>query len=101
MIDEAHLIKEWGSEFCPDFGKLAQLGSLFPSAPILALTATAPKKLIEHLKNKLQVKNPIVLIGNLDRSNIFICKDKRSPSAFGAESMVTFRYPSHGNLTLK
>ena len=101
MIDEAHLIKEGGSEFCPDFGKLAQLGSLFPSAPILALMATAPKKLIEHLKNKLQVKNPIVLVGNLDRSNIFICKDKRRPSAFGAESYDDILLPIARELKLK
>ena len=86
VIDEAHLIKEWGSEFRPDFGKLAQLESLFPTAPILALTATAPQKLIEHLKVKLQIKNPMVLVGNLDRSNIFICKDKRRTSSSGAES---------------
>ena len=56
VIDEAHLIKERGSKFRPDFGKLAQLGSLFPTAPILGLTATAPQKLIQHLKVKQKQK---------------------------------------------
>ena len=46
VIDDAHLVKEWGSDFHPDFGKLAQLGSLFPSVPILAPTAMAPQKRI-------------------------------------------------------
>ncbi|XP_068749252.1 uncharacterized protein [Montipora capricornis] len=72
--------------FSSDFDKLAQLESLFPMAPILALTATAPQKLIEHLKVKLQLKNPTVLVGNLDRANIFFYKFKRRPSTFGSQS---------------
>lgn len=95
IIDEAHLEYDWGSEFRPDFGKLSQL------SPILTQTATAPKKLIEFLTGNLQIKDPFILVGNLDRPNIFICKSKWRPSSFGAESYNNILLPIAKKIKLK
>ncbi len=69
VIDEGHLVEEWGVEFRKDFAKLSQLGSLFPKAPLLVLTATAPNHVREALTNSLLLSNPRVVVANLDRSN--------------------------------
>ena len=98
VIDEGHLVEEWGTEFRKDFAKLSQLGSLFPKAPLLILTATAPKHVREALTNSLSLRNPRVVIANLDRSNIFMCKEKRMPASTGEDSFKAILVPIANDL---
>lgn len=93
VIDEAHLVKEWGQNFRKDFSKLSQLGSLFPEAPFLVLTATAPKHLQQELTKSLLLNNPRVIVANLDRPNIFVHKHKRLPASSGEESFRSILLP--------
>jgi superfamily II DNA helicase RecQ len=93
VIDEGHLVQEWGLEFRKDFAKLSQLGSLFPESPFLVLTATAPKHLQEALTSSLLLQNPRVIVANLDRPNIFIHKEKRLPASTGEDSFRSILLP--------
>ena len=43
----------------------------------------------------------MVLVGNLDRSNIFICKEKRRPSSFGVDSYNDILVPIAEELRVK
>lgn len=42
VIDEAHCVCEWGSDFRPHYARLYELRQRFPQIGILAMTATAP-----------------------------------------------------------
>lgn len=69
-IDEAHCISEWGHDFRPDYRNLKNLRSLFPQAPIIALTATATEKVKTDIVTQLALREPKILISSFDRPNL-------------------------------
>ena len=71
VIDEAHLIQEWGSDFRPAFKELSFLPSAV-AAPVMLLSATAPLSLVSWITSHLHLNGDCSLIsGPLDRPNLF------------------------------
>lgn len=70
-IDEAHCVSSWGHEFRPDYLKLGQLRSRYPSVPIVALTATATAKVLKDILNVLNLNDPKHVIASSFRRNLF------------------------------
>ena len=69
-IDEAHCISEWGHDFRPAYHKIARIKQVFPSVPILALTATATNKIKQEIVQKLQLFDPQIFQSTLKRENL-------------------------------
>ncbi len=69
-IDEAHCISQWGYDFRPSYLNIAQLRPLFPEIPILALTATATKDVVDDIQDKLNFKQKNLLQKSFKRDNL-------------------------------
>jgi ATP-dependent DNA helicase RecQ len=69
-IDEAHCISQWGYDFRPAYLKIAELRQLIPSAPLIALTATATKPVVADIQEKLLFRNGKVFQKSFTRHNL-------------------------------
>ncbi|KAL2325530.1 hypothetical protein Fmac_024588 [Flemingia macrophylla] len=91
-IDEVHCVSKWGHDFRPDYSRLSVLRENFSASklkplkfdiPLMALTATATKKVREDiLKSLCMSKETNVVLTSFFRSNLcFMVKDSRTSKA--------------------
>src|SRR5436309_2321754 len=69
-IDEAHCISEWGHDFRPEYRQLAELRTLFPDVPTMALTATATERVRADILKQLHLREPACFVASFNRPNL-------------------------------
>lgn len=56
-VDEAHCISQWGYDFRPPYLEIASIRAYHPTAPLIALTATATPIVVEDICSLLQMRS--------------------------------------------
>lgn len=69
-VDEAHCISQWGYDFRPPYLQIAELRTLLPQTPLMALTATATTEVLEDIQDKLAFKTRHVFRQSFRRENL-------------------------------
>ncbi len=71
VVDEAHCISEWGHDFRGDYRNLRVLRARFPSAPIMAVTATATQRVLTDILDQLSLRaDTKIFRASFDRKNL-------------------------------
>ncbi len=81
-VDEAHCISQWGYDFRPSYLEIAKIRLLCPSAPVLALTATATLRVVDDICKRLEIEDKTKETKEITSFNVFRMSFERKNLAY-------------------
>ena len=102
VIDEVHCCSQWGHDFRPDYKFLGVMKRQFPGVPILGLTATATRDVVEDVTKMLSIPNAVIFRAPLNRPNLVYEVHSKPANTEAAMdkicSVITTRFPGQSGI---
>ncbi len=90
VVDEAHCISEWGHDFRPAYRRLRGLKQELGGIPILALTATATRRVAGDIIRQLGMVKPDGFKGSFYRSNLKLWAHKKGDGRGSRKDLLAY-----------
>lgn len=78
VVDEAHCISQWGYDFRPAYLNIRDVRAIYPSARVMALTASATPEVVKDIRQILQIGDARIFRQSFLRDNLtYVCRNTR------------------------